>query len=164
MEGKAPKIFKRLNGRGVPIAALIVTILVACLSFLASLFGTGTVYTWLLNASGMCGFIAWLGIAASHYRFRKAFVAQGHDLSELPYRSKFFPFGPIFAFVVCAFVILGQNYTAFTGDHIDWNGIFVSYIGLPIFLIIWFGYKWKHKTKIVRLEDADLTAKRHMKE
>ena len=160
MEGKAPKIFKKLNKRGVPVAALVATVLVACLSFLASLFGTGTVYIWLLNASGMCGFIAWLGIAASHYRFRKAFVAQGHDLSELPYRSRFFPFGPIFAFVLCAIVVLGQNYTAFTGNHIDWSGILVSYIGLPIFFILWFGYKWKHKTKIVRLEDADFTSDR----
>ena len=160
MEGKAPRIFKKLNKRGVPVAALIATLLVACLSFLASLFGTGTVYIWLLNASGMCGFIAWLGIAASHYRFRKAFVAQGHDLSELPYRSRFFPFGPIFAFVVCMIVVLGQNYTAFTGGHIDWYGILVSYIGLPIFFILWFGYKWKHKTKIVRLEEADFSTDR----
>ncbi|WP_245890168.1 amino acid permease [Rummeliibacillus pycnus] len=158
MEGKAPKIFKKLNKRGVPVAALVATVLVACLSFLASLFGTGTVYTWLLNASGMCGFIAWLGIAASHYRFRKAFVAQGHDLSELPYRSRFFPFGPIFAFVLCMIVVLGQNYTAFTGDHIDWYGVLVSYIGVPIFLILWFGYKLKNRTKIVRLEDADFTS------
>ncbi|MCM3318190.1 amino acid permease [Rummeliibacillus stabekisii] len=162
MEGNAPKIFKKLNNRGVPVAALVLTVAVACLSFLASLFGSGTVYIWLLNASGMCGFIAWLGIATSHYRFRKAFVAQGRDLSELPYRSKFFPFGPIFAFVLCAIVILGQNYTAFTGDHIDWYGILVSYIGLPIFLIIWFGHKLKCKTKVVRLEEADLTTKRQV--
>lgn len=160
MEGKAPKVFKKLNKHGVPVAALVATLLVASFSFLASFFGTGTVYTWLLNASGMCGFIAWLGIAASHYRFRKAFIAQGHDLSELPYRSRFFPFGPILAFVICAIVVLGQNYTAFTGNHIDWYGVLVSYIGLPIFIIIWLGYKWKHKTKVVRLEDADLTSNR----
>ncbi|PMC25907.1 amino acid permease, partial [Klebsiella aerogenes] len=29
------------------------------------------VYLWLLNTSGMTGFIAWLGIAISHYRFRR---------------------------------------------------------------------------------------------
>ncbi|XYI36427.1 hypothetical protein MNJPNG_30105 [Cupriavidus oxalaticus] len=59
------------------------------------------------------------GIAVSHYRFRKGFVAQGLDLSRLPYRSPFFPYGPIFAFVLCLIVTLGQNYQAFTSGKID---------------------------------------------
>ena len=29
------------------------------------------------SASGLTGFIAWVGIAISHYRFRRAYVAQG---------------------------------------------------------------------------------------
>ena len=86
------------------------------LAFLASLFGDGAVYIWLLNASGMSGFIAWVGIAISHYRFRKAYIAQGKDLNDLPYKAKWFPFGPIFAFALCVIVILGQNYGAFIGE------------------------------------------------
>lgn len=156
-EGWAPKFLGKLNKNGVPVNALIVTTLVGTIAFLASLYGEGTVYVWLLNASGMSGFIAWLGIAISHYRFRKAFIAQGKDLNELPYKSSFFPFGPIFAFVLCGIVILGQNYSAFMGDHIDWNGIMVSYIGLPLFLVFWLGYKLVKKTKIVKLEDCDLS-------
>ncbi|MFE8697707.1 amino acid permease [Cytobacillus sp. FJAT-53684] len=156
-EGKAPKFLGKLNKRGVPVNALIATSLVGTLAFLASLFGDGTVYVWLLNASGMSGFIAWLGIAICHYRFRRAFVAQGKDLSLLPYKAKLFPFGPIFAFAVCGFVVLGQNYSAFMGDHIDWNGIVVSYIGLPLFLILWLGYKFTKKTKWIPLKDCDLS-------
>lgn len=114
-EGKAPKFLSKLNKRGVPINALIVTTIIGMLAFLATFFGDGVVYIWLLNASGMCGFIAWLGIAVSHYRFRRAFVKQGHDLKELPYKARFFPFGPLFAFALCMIVIVGQNYQAFTG-------------------------------------------------
>ncbi|ETI68195.1 amino acid permease [Neobacillus vireti] len=156
-QGKAPRFLGKLNKNGVPVNALIATSLVGTLAFLASLFGDGKVYNWLLNASGMSGFIAWLGIAVCHYRFRKAFAAQGKDLSLLPYKSKFFPFGPIFAFSVCGFVVLGQNYTAFIGGHIDWNGVLVSYIGLPLFLILWLGYKFTKKTKVIPLEKCDLT-------
>jgi len=36
----------------------------------------------------MTGFIAWLGIAVCHYRFRRVLLAQGKDLSVLPYRAK----------------------------------------------------------------------------
>ncbi|HEY4392212.1 MAG TPA: amino acid permease, partial [Paenibacillus sp.] len=97
--GKAPQFLGKLNRHGIPMNALLLTASVGMIAFLASLFGDGVVYTWLLNASGMCGFITWLGIAISHYRFRRAFIAQGHDLNELPYRAKWFPFGPVFAFI-----------------------------------------------------------------
>jgi lysine-specific permease len=155
-QGKAPKFLGKLNKNGVPVNALIITSLIGTVAFLASFFGDGVVYIWLLNASGMSGFIAWLGIAICHYRFRKAYIAQGKDLNDLPYKSKFFPFGPIFAFALCAFVILGQNYSAFIGDKIDWNGALISYIGLPFFIIVWLGYKIVKKTKIVPLDECDL--------
>ncbi|MGC4379227.1 amino acid permease [Fictibacillus sp. Mic-4] len=154
-EGKAPKFLAKLNNRGVPVNALIVTSLVGCVAFLASLFGDGVVYTWLLNASGMSGFIAWLGIAISHYRFRKAYVARGLDINALPYKAKWFPFGPLFAFALCLVVILGQNYSAFMGGSIDWYSVLVSYIGLPLFIIVWLGYKFVKKTKVVPLDQCE---------
>lgn len=156
VDGKAPKLFARINTRGIPVYALLATLAVGSLSFLASFFGDGVVYIWLLNASGMSGFIAWLGIAISHYRFRKAYVAQGRNLSDLPYVAPLYPFGPLFAFTICMIVVLGQNYTAFTGGTIDWYGILVSYIGLPLFAALWIGYKIKHKTKVVPLDQCDL--------
>ncbi|MGW7162801.1 amino acid permease [Paenibacillus taichungensis] len=156
-DGKAPRFLGRLNKKGIPMNALLLTTAVGMLAFLASLFGDGIVYTWLLNASGMCGFITWLGIAISHYRFRRAFVAQGRDLNDLPYRARWFPFGPIFAFVLCIIVIIGQNYQAFTGDQIDWSGALVAYLSVPLFLILWLGYKFIKKTKVVPLQECDFT-------
>ncbi|KLN95976.1 amino acid permease [Moellerella wisconsensis] len=154
-EGKAPRIFSRLSKGGVPRYALIATTVVASLCFVSSLGDDKTVYLWLLNTSGMTGFIAWLGIAISHYRFRRGYVAQGKDLNDLPYRSGFFPIGPIFAFVLCLVITLGQNYQAFLEDKIDWVGAVATYIGLPLFLVIWFGYKAVKKTRIVRYKEMD---------
>src|SRR5699024_9608773 len=132
---------------GIPMAALVVTVVIGAFAFLTSIIGEH-VYEWLLSASGLTGFIAWLGIAISHYRFRRAYVAQGKDISQLKYKAKFFPFGPLFALVLCILVIIGQDYQAFISGHIDWYQIAVTYIGLPIFLVIWFGYKIKNKTKV----------------
>lgn len=154
--GLAPKALSKLNSRGVPIYALLVTTAVGMLAFLASLFGDGVVYTWLLNASGMCGFINWLAIAISHYRFRRSFIAQGHSLSELPFRAKLFPIGPLFAFALCLVVIAGQNLGAFTGESIDWYGVLVSYISLPLFVLLWIGYRWIKRTKVVPLTECNL--------
>ncbi|MFB6799599.1 amino acid permease [Peribacillus butanolivorans] len=158
-DGKAPKFLGKLDKRGVPVNALIATSLVGCLAFLASFFGDGVVYVWLLNASGMAGFVTWVGIAIAHYRFRKAYVAQGLDLNALPYLAKGFPTGPIFALVLCIFIIIGQGYQAFSSSGIDWNSMFVSYIGLIFFFVLWFGYKIKYKTKIVPLEECDFKVK-----
>ena len=105
----------------------------------------------------MSGFIAWLGIAIAHYRFRRAFHAQGRDLKEIPFKASLFPFGPIFAFILCLIIIAGQNYTAFTGDEIDWYGASVAYIGIPVFLAVYLGYKWLRGTKMVPLKDVDLS-------
>ncbi|MFD1091107.1 amino acid permease [Providencia vermicola] len=159
-EGKAPRIFARLSKGGVPRYALLATTVVAGLCFLSSMFGNQTVYLWLLNTSGMTGFIAWLGIAISHYRFRKGYIAQGKDLNDLPYRSGFFPIGPIFAFILCLTITLGQNYQAFLEDNIDWIGVTATYIGLPLFLAIWFGYKIAKKTTFIRYKDMSFPSYR----
>ena len=108
----APKVFSKLDTRGVPMNALYATTAIAALCFLTTFIGEEQVFNWLLNMSGMCGFIVWLGIAISHYRFRKGYLAQGYKLEDLAYRAKFFPFAPWFAFILCAIVVLGQNYQA----------------------------------------------------
>ncbi len=156
-EGKAPKMFTYLSRNGVPRNALLATTLLACLCFLTKLFGNESVYLWLVNLSGMTGFIAWLGIAISHYRFRKGYVYQGYDINELPYCSRFFPFGPLFAFGLCLIIALGQEYQAFLNHQIDWLKIIATYIGIPLFFIIWWSYKIINKTKFVRYEDMDFS-------
>ncbi|MET3194173.1 amino acid permease [Bacillus sp. OAE603] len=156
-EGKAPAFLKKVNSNGIPTNAIYLSTIIGMAAFLTSLFGEGTVYTWLLNAAGLSGFLSWLGISITHYRFRKAYIAQGRKLSDLPYVSKWYPFGPIVATILCVIAILGQNYSAFTGGQIDWYGIFVSYIGLPLFLLAYFGYKILKKTKMVPLKQADFS-------
>ncbi|EIC82856.1 amino acid permease [Serratia sp. M24T3] len=154
-EGKAPRMFAKLSKGGVPRNALYATTVIAALCFFSSMYGNQSVYMWLLNTSGMTGFIAWLGIAISHYRFRRGYVAQGRDLNVLPYKSSLFPLGPIFAFILCMIITLGQNYQAFLADKIDWYGVAATYIGIPLFLIIWFGYKLTQGTKFIKYQEME---------
>lgn len=153
-KGSAPKLFAHLDPRGVPMNALYATTAIAALCFLTTFFGEQEVFNWLLNMSGMCGFIVWLGIAISHYRFRKGYLAQGYQLEGLAYRAKFFPFAPWFAFVLCSIVVLGQNYQAVLDG--EWLAVLSTYIGILLFLVIWLGYKWKYKTKLVSYQEMDV--------
>ncbi|WP_152546193.1 amino acid permease, partial [Streptococcus agalactiae] len=92
-EGHAPKVFAKTNtSNGVPIYAILATVAIGLLAFLTSIFGT-EIYFYLVAASGLSGFLAWIGIAICHFRFRRAFIKQGHKLSELGYHAKWFPIG-----------------------------------------------------------------------
>ncbi|KAF1795973.1 amino acid permease/ SLC12A domain-containing protein [Mucor lusitanicus] len=160
IEGKAPKIFKRITKNGIPIYCVLLTAAIGMLAFLTSLFGNGVVYSWLMNISGVAGFIAWLGIAASHWRFRRAYVAQGYKVEDLPFKARLFPIGPIFAFGICSFVIVGQGYDAWFADPVSASDIIACYIGVPVFVIIYAGYKIVKKSKVIPLVEIDLISGR----
>ncbi|RII34663.1 amino acid permease [Clostridium chromiireducens] len=156
-EGMAPKVFAKTNERGVPVNAVLLTTLIASACFLTGLYAESTVYVWLVAASGLAGFIAWVGIAICHYRFRKAYVHQGKDLNDLKYKASLYPFGPILALLMCIIIIIGQGYSYITPEAIDWNGLIAAYIGLPLFIILYIGYKVKYKTKVIPLDDVDVS-------
>jgi lysine-specific permease len=150
-----PQIFGNLNKKGAPYIALIATALIGMLAFLSSRFGGGKVYVWLISASGLSGFITWLGIALCHYRFRKSYVKQGGTVSNLPYRAKLFPFGPIFAFILCVIVIVGQDFQNLFATPIDWQGIIITYLSVVLFITLWLLHKFQ------RASQANNSAARH---
>ncbi|MDU6412328.1 MAG: lysine transporter, partial [Yersiniaceae bacterium] len=59
------------------------------------------------------------------------------------------------AFALCLVITLGQNYQAFLEDQIDWTSVAATYIGIPLFLLIWFGYKLTKGTKVVKYHEME---------
>ena len=162
-EGKAPKALGKVNKRGVPINALYVTTLIACSAFFSSLIGDGKIYYALVNISGITAFFAWLGIAICHYRFRKAYLAQGRKLEDLKYKAKWFPFGPIMAMILCTIVIFGANVWIFQADTFSWFDFITNYITIPLFVILVLGYKLVKKTRMVPLMECDFEHREYQK-
>ena len=154
-EGKAPKIFTKVNKGGVPMPALMATSAVGAVGFIASVISPDAAYLWLVNVSGLAGFITWVGIAVAHYRFRRAYIRQGHNLNDLPYTAPFFPVGPIIAFIMCLLVIGGQNYEAILAG--DWVGVMSSYIGLPVFVAVWAIHAIVTRDRLIPLEQVDVS-------
>jgi lysine-specific permease len=148
-------IFAKTNKSGVPYLSLLVTALIVILIF-ALQHISGDAYEYIVAASGMTGFIAWVGIAISHYRFRKAFDKQHYDKSILKYKAKLFPFGPIFAGILCVIVIIGQDVDFIQTGHFNLNRFVITYMGIPVFLAFFIYHKLRYKTKIIPLEKVDL--------
>ena len=153
LKGQAPALFARVTKGGVPGYAMALTTVMAACGFLTQLVFEDA-YTWLVNIVGISGIIMWLGIAVSHIRFRRAYLLQGNRLEDLPYRSPFFPAGPIIAFVMCLVVMAGQNYEAVLHGQV-WE-VASSYIGLPLFALVWWGFHVARKDRMVSLEEMDV--------
>lgn len=156
LQGSAPRILAHTNKRGIPVYALAATAGVGGLCFLTSLVGDGVAYTWLINASGLSGFLIWFGVGWSHYRFRRGLRAQGIPLSALPYRSRSFPVGPIVAMGACAVIVAGQSYLLIRGGE-GIGGFVVSYAIVPLFVLLWVGYNWMVKPARVTPLNMDLS-------
>lgn len=148
-------VFGKTNKSGVPYMSLLVTAVIVIGIFVLQHL-SGDAYEYIVAASGMTGFIAWVGIAISHYRFRKAFDKQNYDKSKLKYKAKLFPFGPIFAGFLCVVVIIGQDVDFIKTGAFDLNRFVITYMGIPVFLAFFIYHKLRYKTKIVPLEQVNL--------
>lgn len=153
MEGFLWKGFKDVNRRGVPIISFL-AMSVLSLALWGLQFIGPNVYNYLISATSLAGFMEWLGIAIAHYRFRRGFLKQGHHLNELTYHAALFPFGPIFAFVLCIIVIAGQNINAFI--KLDWSNILITYMSVPLFVGFYLYYKIRHHTHLIPLDKIKL--------
>ena len=152
---KAPRLFGRLNRRGVPVAALLTTGLVSALAFFSTLVGEHKIYQIFYNASGLTGFLIWLGIAVCHLRFRRAWIAQGRRLEDLKFRSRFFPYGPWLALILFLVVLFGANIGVFQTPVFSWFDFITGYLMIPVFVMLYLGHKWWNKTRVVPLEDCN---------
>ncbi|CAF2743999.1 unnamed protein product [Rotaria sp. Silwood2] len=155
-EGKAPKQFTYVNRHGIPIWCLVFTAFLSTILFGLSFIGNKIIYRWLVNITGVMGFIAWFGISLAHWRFRRAFILQVYSLNDLVYKALFFPIGPIIASLLICIFVLGQGYSASTTHPFNFSNFLAAYITIPVFLIVFLVYKFVKKTRFIPLREIDL--------
>ena len=154
VRGSAPTTFSKINNVGIPMAALLATASFGLLAFLCDFFGSANVFLILVNMSSLSGFIAWFGIACSHLGFRKHYLASGYALKDLPFQSRFYPWAPIIAIVLCIVIVFGQWYVLLIQHQISWTSLIGTYIGLPMMFLLWLGNKWYRAKKSSRKNAA----------
>ncbi|GJJ70284.1 hypothetical protein EMPS_02633 [Entomortierella parvispora] len=159
-EGKMPAIFGRVNSRGVPLYALAFVTLIACIAFVADIVGTGVVFTWLVNLTGMSALLTWLSISVIHLRFRAAMKAQGRPLSDLPYIAPLFPYSCYISILLALMIVFLEGYQAVTAVPFEAEGVVAVFVGAPVFFLSIIIWKVYHKTKLVPLLEVDLDSGR----
>lgn len=98
-EGTIPRIFAATNAHGTPVLAVIFSMLGGILSLLSSVYAAGTIYLVLVSISGLAVVIVWMAIAICQLNYRRRFLAAGHSVDELKYRTPWYPVVPWFAFL-----------------------------------------------------------------
>ncbi|PWN48032.1 hypothetical protein IE53DRAFT_320134 [Violaceomyces palustris] len=178
IEGKAPRIFTRVNRFGVPYVALCFTACFCSLAYINLAEGGSKSFNYLVASGTIFAGIAWIAILITHIRFRMALKllrAEGSTAAgaggekgqqaveyHLPWTSP----GGMWLSVVSLFwtslVILFKSWTAFVPWN--WRTFVTGYIGLPVFLLLMVIYKLVMKTKIVKLSDVDFSAGKFLKD
>ncbi len=102
-------------------------------------------------------------IEVVHIRFRNGLKAQGQSIDKLPFKALWYPYGTYAALAANVFLIFFQGYTAFLTPFSASNFV-VSYILLPVFLMLLVGYKLWRNTKLVKLEEMDIWTGRRVED
>ncbi len=149
--GQAPKVFSRLNPYAIPIVALLTSALVGSLVFLSSFISNGVLFSYLIQLSTLSGFIAWFGIALSHYFFRKKYLPAHGGLSMLTYKSRFYPYAQIISMIALIIIMAAQFIPIMSTANYKFLDVLIIYSSLILFCIIFFVHKFKKGGRVSNL-------------
>lgn len=99
--------FSKLNASGVPTRAVLFSMIGGLLALFSSVYAPGSVYIALVSISGLAVVVVWMSISASQFMFRKRYLQEGKDVSDLVYRTPWYPFVPILSFLMCLASLIG---------------------------------------------------------
>ena len=153
--GKAPKILT-WQRFGVPYFSVAATAALSCLAFLTVSNQASDVFFWISNLSAVSTLIVWASVCYTYLRFYYGLKYNGIDRNTLPYKSPMQPFLAYFAIVFCLVVALFNGFDAFFPGKFSAKSFLPPYIDIPIFLSLFFGYKFIKRTKFVPLSEMDL--------
>lgn len=160
-EGKAPKIFSRTDRRGVPIYALGISTAFCLLAYMNVSDDSETVFGYFVNLVTIFGLLTWISLLVTHIYFVKARRAQNVPNESLAFVAPLGLPGSYFALAFCVLIALTKNYDVFvhnpeTYGNFDYENFITAYLGIPLYLIMIFGYKFIMKTKGIPPEEADI--------
>ena len=159
-EGDSHRIFARTDSRGVPIYALGLSSLIACIAFLNVSNDSRQVFGYFVSLVTLFGLLTWISILVSYICFVRARRAQ--RVTGLPYVAPLGLPGAYFALVFCILIAIFSNYGVFVhvkkraNPSFDYKTFITGYLGIPLYLMMIFGYKIVIKSQRKRASEVDL--------
>lgn len=155
-EGHAPKIFLGTNRFGIPYVSVGFFSAFICLGFMTLSDGANTVFSWLQDLVSVSTLIDWMVICAVYLRFYYGMKKQGIPRSSLPWAAPLQPYAAWVSIISFGILLFFGGYTVFINGQWDTETFVSSYINIPLFAMVYFGYKFAKKTKIIPLQDIPI--------
>lgn len=145
-EKMASPALTKVNKKGVPMNALILTMGISLLSLLSGFFAAETVFVWLLSIAGLGAQVGWISITASQIAFRRKYIRDGGKLEDLKFKTPFFPVLPIIALTLNIIVLASLAF--------DSEQRLALYLGVPFVVACYLIYHFKIKAQHENKEEA----------
>ena len=152
--GQAPRILLKCSKRGVPYYCIAVTASISLLTYMSCTSGAAEVFTWFQNLTAIANLFTWMSVSVAYIQFHKALIAQGVDRNTLVFKSPFQPYLAYFSLFYFAIITLFNGFWVFKPFGIE--DFATSYIGIPIYLLLYLFWKIFKRTAFVRPSEADI--------
>jgi lysine-specific permease len=93
-----------------------------------------------VQISSLSGFIAWFGIAYSHFEFRRKYLPLHGGTSALLYKAKFYPYAQIISMLFLVFIVGAQFITLGSASRNIFQ-IMTIYASVILFSLFYVGHK-----------------------
>ncbi|KAK1774268.1 amino acid permease/ SLC12A domain-containing protein [Copromyces sp. CBS 386.78] len=156
---QAPRILLTCSKKGVPYYAVAVTATIGALTYLSvdSNGGAAKAFGWFQNLTTIASLFTWCSICVAYLQFYKALKAQGISRDTLVFKSRFQPYTAWFALIYFAMIILFNGFAVFIKGNWNVSDFIAAYIGIPIFFLLYGGWKLVKRPKFIKPYEADLT-------
>ncbi|KAF7909807.1 uncharacterized protein EAF01_003525 [Botrytis porri] len=157
MHGHAPKFFTRVNRAGVPYIAAALYAVFMCLGYMTLSSTASTVFTWLQDLVSIATLVNWISILVVYLRFQAGCKRQGINRhTELPWAAPLQPYTTWASLTLFVILLFTGGYVTFIHGEWDTETFISSYLNIPLFLMLFLGYKFYCKTKMVSLEEMPI--------
>jgi len=154
--GHAPRFLLKCTKRGVPIWSVLITASISLLTFMTVSTGSGNVFNWFANIVTIASLFTWCSICVASIRFTAALKAQNVDRSTLPFRAWGQPYTAWAGLIFFGLIIIFNGFAVFTTGAWKIDDFLIAYIGIPIFFLLFFGWKLLKRTKWRSATEIDL--------
>ena len=134
-QNQLPRVFAKVSKSGIPVLAVLVTMIGGLPGLLSEQFGADVIFKNLLGVAAFTMVIVWMSICWSQFNFRRQWLKQGHQVAELKFRTPWFPLVPILGFICCTATGLSmaadpEMISGFIGCLLFMAGCYASYYWL----------------------------------
>lgn len=105
--------------------------------------------------------LTWISLLITHIFFIRARRAQCVDEKTLPYKAPLGIIGSSVALFFCVLVAFTRSFGVFIHNHakygnFDYKTFITSYLGIPLYVMAFAGWKIWKKTELIKPHNADI--------